>query len=258
MTDENQTFDARKKEGSSNPSTSRGGSSDKRLERAHRILDAAATLILRWGYNKTTIDDIARQAGVAKGTIYLHWKTREELFAALVHRERLAFAKDFRKRISADPAGATLRGIVKHSALATLNRPLLKALLLRDRDVLGKLAQGEFSDVAYIDRVQSFRAYLESLREQDLIRTDLSLREQLYVWSVVYSGFFLGGPMMPGEIALPDEEAAAMMAETIHRTFETDRAVSLDEWQPISQAYMASVDRLIALAEEQFRKELEE
>ena len=64
--------------------------SERRVARAHRILDAASSLILRWGYNKTTIDDVARQAGVAKGTIYLHWNTREELFAALIHRERLA------------------------------------------------------------------------------------------------------------------------------------------------------------------------
>src|SRR6266568_3546350 len=81
----------------------------RRQERAHRILDAAATLILRWGYNKTTIDDIARQAGVAKGTIYLHWKTREELFAALITREKLEMGKEIKQRIIVDPEGATLR-----------------------------------------------------------------------------------------------------------------------------------------------------
>lgn len=59
----------------------------RRQERAHRILDAAAALILRWGYNKTTVDDIAREAGVAKGTIYLHWKMKEDLFGALIQRE---------------------------------------------------------------------------------------------------------------------------------------------------------------------------
>jgi hypothetical protein len=124
--------------------------------------------------------------------------------------------------------------------------------------MLGKLAQGEFSDVAYIERVESFKSYLVSLRERNLIRTDLSLQAQVYVWSVVYAGFFLGGPMMPDELVPSDEEAAELMAETIHRTLETDRAVSLQEWQLVSQAYIESVDRLIALAEEQFRKELEE
>src|SRR5512133_3371714 len=77
--------------------------SKKRIDRAHRILDTATALILRWGYSKTTIDDIARQAGVAKGTIYLHWKTREALFAALMTREKLLFAEDFKQRIIADP-----------------------------------------------------------------------------------------------------------------------------------------------------------
>ena len=59
----------------------------RREVRAQRILDAAAALILRWGYQKVTLDDISRQAGVAKATIYLHWKTREELFTALTRRE---------------------------------------------------------------------------------------------------------------------------------------------------------------------------
>lgn len=246
MADQSQTMSTQPKELS------------KRLDRAHRILDAASTLILRLGYSKTTIDDIARQAGVAKGTIYLHWKTREELFTALIHRESLAFGQDFMQRIIADPEGATLRGIVRYSALATLDRPLLKALLLRDQEVLGKMAQSEFTRATYIERVEGFRAYLESLRARDLIRSDLGLRAQLYIVSVVYAGFFLGGPMMPKKLALPDEEAAELMAETIHRTLETDRAVSPGEMESVTQAYLESVKHLITQIEEQFRQELEE
>src|SRR5215469_10283501 len=50
---------------------------EKRLaDRGDRILDALATLIARWGYGKTTVDDIAREAGVAKGTVYLHWPSK--------------------------------------------------------------------------------------------------------------------------------------------------------------------------------------
>jgi AcrR family transcriptional regulator len=128
----------------------------KRLQRAQRILDAAAVLILRWGYNKTTIDDIARQAGVAKGTIYLHWKTREDLFAALMKREKAELAADVQQRIAADPSGATLRGLLKHSALALMQRPLMKAVLLRDMDVIGKLAHSEQASAAYLERLAGF------------------------------------------------------------------------------------------------------
>ncbi|HEX5414643.1 MAG TPA: helix-turn-helix domain-containing protein, partial [Chloroflexota bacterium] len=82
----------------------RSADSPRQRERARRILDAAAELILRWGYDKTTIDDIARQAGVAKGTIYLHWKTREDLFAALVRREKLDMGEEVKRRVAQDPA----------------------------------------------------------------------------------------------------------------------------------------------------------
>src|SRR5436305_2585490 len=92
----------------------------RRQERADRILDAAAELIERWGYNKTTIDDIARQAGVAKGTIYLHWKTRDDLFWALLTREDVRLAADIRQRIASDPAGMTLHSLIKHIILVTL------------------------------------------------------------------------------------------------------------------------------------------
>ena len=91
-----------------------------RQERADRILDAAAELILRWGYKKTTIDDIAKQSRVAKGTIYLHWKTREDLFMALLIREDFKYVEDLKQRIASDPEGSTLRGFVKHSTLALI------------------------------------------------------------------------------------------------------------------------------------------
>src|SRR5438874_10954358 len=97
--------------------SARGQTEDrsKREERAERILDAAAELMLRWGYNKTTIDDIARYAGVAKGTIYLHWKTREDLFTALMKREYIRLVEDVEQRSANEPEGGTLHGIKKPS-----------------------------------------------------------------------------------------------------------------------------------------------
>jgi len=57
---------------------------DERKLREERLLDVATTLLVRWGYRKTTIDDVAREAGVGKGTIYLHFEDKENLFQELV------------------------------------------------------------------------------------------------------------------------------------------------------------------------------
>jgi AcrR family transcriptional regulator len=55
------------------------------------ILDAAERLLERFGYRKTTIDDLAADAGIGKGTIYLHFPSKEEVFLGTVDRivERL-------------------------------------------------------------------------------------------------------------------------------------------------------------------------
>ena len=230
----------------SQAASSRQQEVSRRRERAQRILDAAAALILRWGYNKTTLDDVSRQAGVAKGTIYLHWKTRGELFAALIKREKVEVGEDIKQRIIVDPEGATLRGILKHSALALMKRPLMKAVLLRDMDVLGKLAHREQSSAAYAERLTGFKTYLEFLREHDLVRTDLSLRAQVYMLSAIFAGFFLVAPLMPDEFTLSDEELADMMAETVHCTLEPGRAVPSDELQTASHAFMQYLNRAVA------------
>jgi len=201
------------------------GQEKRRQERGLRILDAAAALILRWGYNKTTIDDIARQAGVAKGTIYLHWKTREDLFAALIQREKRVLAEEVERRIAGDKAAATLDGLLKHSALALMQRPLLKAVLLRDLEVIGKLVHSEHSSTAYTERVAGFTAYLEVLRAYGLVRSDLSLHAQVYIVSAIFMGFFLIAPLMPDGWTLADEELAELLAETVRRTLEPERAV---------------------------------
>jgi AcrR family transcriptional regulator len=229
----------------------------RRQERAHRILDAAAALILRWGYNKTTIDDIARQAGVAKGTIYLHWKTREELFAALMRREKLALGEEIRQAIAADPAGATLGGMLKHSARALLQSPLMKAVLLRDMEVLGKLARTQHSSALYAEQLAGFTAYLELLREQHLVRTDLSLRAQVYVLSAVFAGFFLVAPLLPDGFLLADNDLADLLAETIHRALEPDRAAPAGELQTASSVLLDYLDRSMTTAQEQLQEEVQ-
>lgn len=55
------------------------------------ILDAADRLLARYGYNKMSIDDLAREVGIGKGTIYLHFASKEEVALCRIDRviERL-------------------------------------------------------------------------------------------------------------------------------------------------------------------------
>ena len=51
------------------------------------ILDVAAGLFARYGFRKTSVADIIRDAGVARATVYKYFSTKEEIFHAVIHRE---------------------------------------------------------------------------------------------------------------------------------------------------------------------------
>ena len=72
------------------------------------ILDATDRLLARYGYRKMTVEDIAHEAGIGKGTIYLHFTSKEEVVLSHVDRivDRL---KDRLREIGASNAPAAER-----------------------------------------------------------------------------------------------------------------------------------------------------
>src|SRR6201986_1665037 len=58
--------------------------SERAAERRAAIVDAAMEEFVARGFAGTRLDDIARRAGVSKGTIYLHFKDKESMFEELI------------------------------------------------------------------------------------------------------------------------------------------------------------------------------
>ena len=52
-------------------------------QRRRQILDASRTLLFKKGLNAISVNQIARQAELAVGTIYFYFRSKEEIFAAL-------------------------------------------------------------------------------------------------------------------------------------------------------------------------------
>lgn len=217
--------------------------------------------MLRWGYNKTTIDDIARYAGVAKGTIYLHWKTREDLFTALMKREYIRLSEDLKQRLASDPEGGTLRGITKHSMLATLKNPLMKAVILRDTDLLGEWLRKEQEDsVTFSQQVAQSFALFELFRSRGVVRDDIDVRKQVYMLDSITLGFLVMEPYMPGDFKYSDEEIAEMTAEVVERTFapspSSDAQSDERTKQEISNTLISYIDDVLTLRKKQNQEEV--
>ncbi|MEU7915866.1 TetR/AcrR family transcriptional regulator [Microbispora bryophytorum] len=211
------------------------------VERANRILDAAAELIGRWGYDKTTIDDVAKQAGVAKGTIYLHWRTRDALFAALLRRERVRMLEEVRRSGPATP-----RELFAGIAAGLLRRPLLKAALVGDSEVLGKLVRQKRHGPGAVNPGEALDTYYAALIQVGAAR-DLSGDHALVIGSIIY-GFLTVPWMLPGGPP-PEERLAPLLADMVERAIGTGRALPDDAVDAVERATLDYLDSMTHVAQ---------
>jgi AcrR family transcriptional regulator len=87
----------------SNPGESAGN--DKRS----RILDAARSLFLRYGVKRTALDDVVREAGIAKGTLYLYFDSKDALFAAIAERLCAEVLRNAEEAVKSSSSSITAR-----------------------------------------------------------------------------------------------------------------------------------------------------
>ncbi len=95
------------------------------------ILFQAARAFARFGFRKASIDDIAREAGVGKGTVYLAAESKEDLFYQVLHREVRAWQAECARSIDPRTSADKLLGALLEVAMRYVEQhPLLLDLLL--------------------------------------------------------------------------------------------------------------------------------
>jgi AcrR family transcriptional regulator len=147
-------------------------------ERRAAIVDAAFDEFVARGFTATRIDDIAKRAGVAKGTIYLHFKDKESMFEELVRTAIVPLVA----RLTAPPApGGTVRDAVEKLAdtfireVATTSRGDIIRLIVSEGPRFPTIADFYYREV--ISRgLGAMRALIElgiasgEIRQADLAR----------------------------------------------------------------------------------------
>jgi AcrR family transcriptional regulator len=84
---------------------------ERAAERRGAIIEAAMDEFIARGFAATRLDDVARRAGVAKGTIYLHFKDKESMFEELIRTAIVPLV--VRLNSTPPPPGASVRDMVE-------------------------------------------------------------------------------------------------------------------------------------------------
>src|SRR5207249_699354 len=174
-----------------------GGRAEKSAARREAILAAALDEFAAQGFAATRLDDVARRAGVAKGTIYLHFRDKEALFQDLV-RSVLSPLVGMLETIAKTDAALRSRpermvDVCVNDISATRRKDVIR-LIITEGPRFPKLAEFYYREV--LSRViRAMRGLLRHAIDRGELENDAILRfPQLLVApglvAIIWSGLF--------------------------------------------------------------------
>ena len=145
-------------------------------ERPQQIIDAAIRVFARNGFYNSRVADIAREAGIAAGTIYLYFKTKDEILVTLFREKMAAWVAFVRLEIGGerDPVAKIRRIVALHFDVLEANPDLAEVLQV-------ELRQGhKFFRGASAREVSSYFELIGGVLEEGIasgqIRKDIPVR----------------------------------------------------------------------------------
>jgi AcrR family transcriptional regulator len=187
-----------------------------------QILAAAAEVIIRLGYDKTTMSDIAEEAGLSRRTIYLYFKGKEELFEELLSREYLQYAQTWSEQIGADPRGGTIGGFYRAIFHAVNSRPLIAAMLRRDRHVVGNYLRRRNNIFTQMLSGVDTRAFFRALQAAGAIRQDIDAAVIEHIIEMLSYGQLTIGDFKPADQFPPYETVMEALADMMDRALRPE------------------------------------
>ena len=133
----------------------RGTCTAETAERKRRLLDAATALAAEGGYEAVQMRDVAAGAGVALGTLYRHYSSKDQLLlAALAHQ-----ASTLRERLDTRPP----RGTTSAERVSDVLRRASRALERQPRVIQAMLAAMSSADDASVEVKHDINATLRAI-----------------------------------------------------------------------------------------------
>ena len=166
-----------------------------------RILDVARS------QGMTTMEDVARAAGLSRATVYRYFKNRDDLLMGVVEREARSAAREIEKRLCdiRNPGEYIVEGIV--SALVVIpKRPALSMLFLAD--TVGVASRLLLTSERMVDiALELLLPVIEPARQNDLLRENVDTRLMIeWIFRIISSYL-----TVPSPLASNEEEMRALL-----------------------------------------------
>ncbi len=180
----------------SNPLSTPPGPASSPTETRERILLAAGQVFARKGYRAASLDTVAQAAGLTKGAIYWHFRSKNDLFFALLDAKFAAHtapvAEELRAAAQADDPRHALINLLKANFSRWLDDPDWPPLfmefvgLARDNEIRERLARFRKTSLELIT------SYIQLMQDAGLAPRDRDAAAQARFWTALFDGLLLG------------------------------------------------------------------
>jgi TetR/AcrR family fatty acid metabolism transcriptional regulator len=144
-------------------------------DKYHRILKAAAKLFAQQGFRQSTVAQVAKEAGVADGTIYLYFKSKEDLLVHHFSTKTHQVFERFRQAVDrAENSIEKLRNLIRVHLAEFQNDPDMAIIYQVETRRINRLAEEQIRAMAkmYMDIIAEI---VEQGQQEGTIRRDLYL-----------------------------------------------------------------------------------
>ncbi|OZI43585.1 TetR family transcriptional regulator [Bordetella genomosp. 5] len=171
--------------------------------RIHQILDAALVQFAEGGYAETRMDDIARRAGLSKGGLYAHFRSKERVFEALLERGLAPLPLDVAALVDFAPDLRTLieRFLAQvYEWIGQPDRIRVLRLLLTESQRVPELVQ-RWREEAVAQHLRAVTDMLRRARERGLCGDTVLIEQPWLALSPLVHGIVLTLTEPPGSTA---------------------------------------------------------
>lgn len=138
--------------------------SERNPDKRERILDAAEEIFARDGFFAAKVSDVAKQAGIADGTIYLYFKGKDELLISLFERRMQQLNGALKRAIAGRPPREQLRELVRRYAQLVHDEPAATEVLTIELRQSSKFMK-EYENPEFADFLRTLGSIIAALQE---------------------------------------------------------------------------------------------
>jgi AcrR family transcriptional regulator len=190
-----------------------------------RLLDAASVRFRRFGFRHASVESITDAAGTAKGSLYLHYSSKEDLYLDAVRQAVEGFLAEATIAMEAvDSAPARMRALVEFAIEHYQDDELLSAPLLGDRDLVTPGAAALARELQRRRITELIESTLSEGQRDGSIRVEIDAATTAVV--LFESGWAIVGSHLTGELPLPLGDALTALNVLVGRGTLVDRSMA--------------------------------